>query len=917
MRFERVRASGFGPLVDEELELAPGLNVIYGANETGKSSWHAAVYAALCGQRRGRGRRGKEEQSFADRHRPWSETPWIVECTVRLDDGRVVRLIQNLDDGMSWRATDAFGRDISPELLREGVPDGAVLLGMDRFSFLATACIRQADLMGVVDDSARLQDYLQRAAATARADSSAAAALERLKEFRAERVGLDRANSTKPLRRARQRVDQASNALQEATAAHEQFVRADDDAAGLEHEAASREGQLRLAEAAHAAELARSFRHRVERVTELSARYPSEPAARTTDDKLAQQIASALDAWRNIPSPPQPLLETSDLLRVELDSLPSAPGGDRRSHPTVDSTRRELELARSACDLHESSRVTPPSFPAAGGLDADDLRLLATALAGAGGRQDVRPRTPEKRSALRPSRIPVLIGGILATVGLVVALAFAWIPGVVLALAGGSIAVLSSARRHKGHVRRVLLHSELRSGEDEGLDAKRLAEAKVRELGLEPDLGALLRLADRVAEARHEQRLLDQWEGRGAELLERLKAAETALIRALEARGVVVDGPVVDADIAYLAKCQERAEMALASSRRKDLELRLDSCLRAEEAARVVDVQRRAVNSGVEEAADAVGVSAPTVELLAEQLAAWLAGRERDLEANEGASRQWSELQTLLDGQKQEDLEHELRLVEGRSRDLTAGLDPTEIRLVKAEDLASEIVDRRELAREAREEANRAAGRVATLAERLPNVAETQEDLASAQEELARIERLAQTLDRTLEFLRQAQERVHRDLAPALNRSIGNRLPLVTQGRYRDVRVDPETLTLRVGQPDGTLRDARLLSHGTAEQLYLLLRIAMAEHLALSDETCPLLLDDVTAQSDGPRTRAILALLKQLSAERQIVFFTQEDTIREWAQGGLDPVRDRYCALVCSATAQICSLPTATERKVS
>ena len=70
MRFERVRAISFGPLHDATLEFKPGFNLIYGPNEAGKSSWHAAIYAGLCGMRRGKGRLSRDDEEFGARHRP-------------------------------------------------------------------------------------------------------------------------------------------------------------------------------------------------------------------------------------------------------------------------------------------------------------------------------------------------------------------------------------------------------------------------------------------------------------------------------------------------------------------------------------------------------------------------------------------------------------------------------------------------------------------------------------------------------------------------------------------------------------------------------------------------------------------------------------------------------------------------------
>ena len=67
------------------------------------------------------------------------------------------------------------------------------------------------------------------------------------------------------------------------------------------------------------------------------------------------------------------------------------------------------------------------------------------------------------------------------------------------------------------------------------------------------------------------------------------------------------------------------------------------------------------------------------------------------------------------------------------------------------------------------------------------------------------------------------------------------------------------------------------LSAGTADQVYLLLRVALAQHLAATGETCPLLLDGVTAQADGERTPEILDLLLKLGDQRQVVLSTQEE----------------------------------------
>ena len=106
-------------------------------------------------------------------------------------------------------------------------------------------------------------------------------------------------------------------------------------------------------------------------------------------------------------------------------------------------------------------------------------------------------------------------------------------------------------------------------------------------------------------------------------------------------------------------------------------------------------------------------------------------------------------------------------------------------------------------------------------------------------------------------------------------------------GAYSEISVDPADLNVSVKeQATGQWRTARLLSEGTREQIFLLLRVAMAEHLVTTNEPAPLILDEVTAQSDAERKVQLLEVLHRLSAERQVVLFTHDDDVVTWAERG-------------------------------
>jgi uncharacterized protein YhaN len=111
-------------------------------------------------------------------------------------------------------------------------------------------------------------------------------------------------------------------------------------------------------------------------------------------------------------------------------------------------------------------------------------------------------------------------------------------------------------------------------------------------------------------------------------------------------------------------------------------------------------------------------------------------------------------------------------------------------------------------------------------------------------------------------------------------------LPVLSDGAYTEAGVNPADLSIEVKEATtGAWRQARLLSGGTREQIYLLLRMAMAQHLVTTAESAPMLLDEVTAQADAERRTAILDMLLTMAADRQLILFTHDEDVVAWAEG--------------------------------
>lgn len=96
---------------------------------------------------------------------------------------------------------------------------------------------------------------------------------------------------------------------------------------------------------------------------------------------------------------------------------------------------------------------------------------------------------------------------------------------------------------------------------------------------------------------------------------------------------------------------------------------------------------------------------------------------------------------------------------------------------------------------------------------------------------------------------------------------------LLTGNEYLALFAPQDQGSFIVERNDGTRFTPQELSQGTTEQLYLSLRLALAESYQ-TPITFPLFIDDSFVNFDEKRTNTTLQLVKKLANERQIIFFT-------------------------------------------
>lgn len=1030
MYVESVTAKAFGPLRDEALTLKPGLNVIVGRNESAKSTWHAAIYAAICGRARRKGPPSKDDREFAEQYRPWKGDQWHVAARLLLDDGRRIEIHHELNQAVDCAALDLdLGRDVSDEIMHDGAPDASRWLGMNRVVFAATAVVGQAEILAVLQGAGSLQKQLEAAATHAgTSDPTATEAIRSIDSFKSEHVGLDRSNSTKPLRRAGTALEKAREALRVAQDKHSAYMALVSDAADLQAEADELASQYRIAEqkiqslrellaraseaekaqneADHlqvalkkAEEELENLQSRLDRATGLDeALGGEEPAGSHITEQLVAEVASALAKWNARQQPVSLHGPDAGTLQQQLDSLPPAPIGDVSVDPGVEAAASALVsaevLARSTLDdqpaplaqvdatvqaaravgsstlrnwaarLDSIQDVPPEDLQAARDRETSaDATLAGAKDAAARAERDFETALQEGRGVSSTQRMsPAVLAG--AAVAVVAGLAAIALFATGNPAVGGGLAAIAAlaavgavfargragapppvsavptpatVRQERDSAQSALLQAQkelleaqstvrsLESDERDAHTARADIQAKCTAHTLPADADSLRVLAEQVDQHTQAEQALKHWHDRRTRDEDAVARAEDALRRALQARGMN-EPDVRVAYRRYLEDVEARARQAQESAKRTALEQALSARQRAERQASEAQESVTAAARAIGEAARLCGlevgeVAEDSAADVAQRLETWQEQREAESRQLDGQRKNWTDFQAQLNGLTLPELQERTETKRSSTSDLDVKASAAESRAregwsqleQRAEDLGvalpedrsaipgtltdllatadSELESAATVLEHSRERANVARGERNKASEHLPSVPEAEEKLQACEAELQRVQSLSSTLDVVRRHLLDAQETVHRNIAPTLQKTLVEWLPGVTEDRYTDAAVDPETLEVKVKAGTDWV-PASGLSFGTAEQIYLLLRVALVTHLADPDETCPMLLDDVTVQADETRTRALLETLATLASQRQMVLFAQESAVEQWAREQIDAGRN-------------------------
>ena len=152
------------------------------------------------------------------------------------------------------------------------------------------------------------------------------------------------------------------------------------------------------------------------------------------------------------------------------------------------------------------------------------------------------------------------------------------------------------------------------------------------------------------------------------------------------------------------------------------------------------------------------------------------------------------------------------------------------------------------------------------------------QQLDQVEQRIARLEKVYAAAELAQATLLEAKLELQRRFAPRIAQRAQELFCRMTHGRYDRLSLQEDLSLLAAAEGEDTLHNVLWRSEGTADQLYLALRLAVAEELT---PDAPLVLDDALVRFDDKRLDTALQILKEAAEKKQVILFTCQSRERE------------------------------------
>ncbi len=190
MKIDKIKINGFGKIKERELKFKEGINIIYGGNESGKSTILKGIQAILYGI--SKNKNGKNISDL-ERYQPWEDFAFSGKIQYNLDNGEEYEVFREFKkkNPIIYQNNEDVSKTFSIDKTK-GIQFLETQVGMDEATFCHTAIIGQQEVKLAKADSHAIVQKISNLVSSGDDTISFKKSMDKLNKWQNETIGTDR-----------------------------------------------------------------------------------------------------------------------------------------------------------------------------------------------------------------------------------------------------------------------------------------------------------------------------------------------------------------------------------------------------------------------------------------------------------------------------------------------------------------------------------------------------------------------------------------------------------------------------------------------------------------------------------------------------------------------------------------------------
>lgn len=147
------------------------------------------------------------------------------------------------------------------------------------------------------------------------------------------------------------------------------------------------------------------------------------------------------------------------------------------------------------------------------------------------------------------------------------------------------------------------------------------------------------------------------------------------------------------------------------------------------------------------------------------------------------------------------------------------------------------------------------------------------EEIVEVKGKIKSLEKKLKGIEIATNYMEKAFKELQKSFGPVINKKVEDIFNDVTKGAYKDLRVSEDYNLVVKDTKSNKIMDASYLSSGTYDQIYLALRLGIID-IIFEDKKVPIILDESFTQYDDNRLKTMLDIIYKRVYKNQIILFT-------------------------------------------